>query len=49
MKAILPLITFLLLLPDVADSNQFKVTEVYDGNTVKAESHDVEITKESVK
>ena len=32
---------FLFLLPTVSLAGQFKVTKVYDGNTVKAESHDI--------
>jgi endonuclease YncB( thermonuclease family) len=37
------LTTFLFLLPTVSLAGQFKVTRVYDGDTVKAEGHDVEI------
>jgi len=35
------LMAFLFLLPTVSLAGQFKVTKVYDGNTVKAESHDI--------
>jgi micrococcal nuclease len=35
--------TIFLFLPTVAHSGQFKVTRVYDGDTVKAEGCDVEI------
>lgn len=47
MKAILKttflFITFLLFLPSVGLAGQFKVIRVYDGDTVKAQGHDIEI------
>jgi endonuclease YncB( thermonuclease family) len=38
------LVALLLLIPTTAASGQFKITRVYDGDTVKAEGHDIEIT-----
>ena len=38
------LITFILPLPFLAFAGQFKITRVYDGDTVKAQGHDIEIT-----
>jgi hypothetical protein len=35
--------TFLLVLAATAHAGQFTVTEVYDGDTFKAEGHDIEI------
>lgn len=37
------LILFLLALPTISLAGQFKVTRVYDGDTIKAEGHDIEI------
>jgi endonuclease YncB( thermonuclease family) len=37
------LTAFLFLSPTVSLAGQFKVTRVYDGDTVKAEGHDIEI------
>jgi len=37
------LTTFLLLLPTLSLAGQFKVTRVYDGDTIKAEGHDITI------
>ena len=37
------LVTFLLVLPTISLAGQFKVTRVYDGDTVKAIGHDIEI------
>lgn len=37
------LTAFLFLLPTVSLAGQFKVTKVYDGDTVKAEGHDITI------
>jgi len=35
--------TLLLILPSFTFAGQFKVTQVYDGDTVKAQGHDIEI------
>lgn len=40
-KICLPIIFFLLLLPTLSLGGEFKVTRVYDGDTVKAEGHDI--------
>ncbi len=37
------LLSFLLILPTVSLDGQFKVTRVYDGDTVKTKGHDIEI------
>ena len=37
------LISLLLLFPALSLAGEFKVTRVYDGDTVKAEGHDIEI------
>ncbi len=37
------LFAFLILFPSILSAGQFKVTRVYDGDTVKAEGHDIEI------
>ena len=37
------LLAFLLMLPVAALVGQFKVTRVYDGDTIKAQGHDIEI------
>jgi micrococcal nuclease len=37
------LLPLLLLIPAKSSAGQFKVTRVYDGDTVKAEGHDIEI------
>jgi len=42
-KSIYFLVTFLLVLPTISLAGQFKVTRVYDGDTVKAVGHDIEI------
>ena len=42
-KTILVLIIPLLILPTLLSAAQFKVTRVIDGDTIKAQSHDVEI------
>ena len=36
------LITFILALTSSALAGQFKITRVYDGDTVKAQGHDIE-------
>ena len=38
------LIIFLLSFPTLSLAGQFKITRVYDGDTVKAQGHDIEIT-----
>ena len=43
LKITLSLILLLLLLPTLSLAGQFKVTRVYDGDTIKAEGHDIEI------
>jgi len=43
LKIILFLIAFLLALPTISLAGQFKVTKVYDGDTIKATGHDIEI------
>ena len=43
LKLISFLATFLLIFPAVSFAGQFKVTRVFDGDTVKAEGHDIEI------
>jgi len=40
---VLLLITLRLVLPAPSSAGQFKVTRVYDGDTVKAEGHDITI------
>ena len=42
-KITLSLILLLLLLPTLSLAGQFKVTRVYDGDTIKAEGYDIEI------
>ena len=42
-KIILTLIAFILILPALSLAGQFKVTRIYDGDTVKAKGHDIEI------
>ena len=42
-KAIFFQFTFLLLLPTLCLAGEFKVTRVYDGDTLKAAGHDIEI------
>jgi hypothetical protein len=40
-KAVLFLMfLFLVITPSLCSSGQFKITEVYDGNTVRAERYD---------
>jgi len=42
--AITPLfLSLLLIIPSIATAAQFKVIRVYDGDTVKAKGHDIEI------
>jgi micrococcal nuclease len=43
LKIILLLIAFLLFLSTLSLAAQFKVTRVYDNDTLKAEGHDIEI------
>ena len=43
LKIIPSLIAFLLILPTLSVAAQFKVTRVYDGDTIKAKGHDIEI------
>jgi endonuclease YncB( thermonuclease family) len=43
LKIILFLITSLLVLATSSFAGQFRVTRVYDGDTIKAEGHDIEI------
>jgi endonuclease YncB( thermonuclease family) len=43
LKIILLLLAPLLILPTLSLAAQFKVTRVYDGDTIKAEGHDIEI------
>jgi len=43
LKTIIALIPFLLFLPALSLAGQFKVTRVYDGDTVKAQGHDITI------
>jgi len=43
LKIITFLITFLLALPTFSLAGQFKVTTVYDGDTIMAEGHDIVI------
>jgi endonuclease YncB( thermonuclease family) len=42
-RAIPCLITLLLILPAISLADQFKVTRVYDGDTIEAEGCDIEI------
>ena len=42
-KITLSLILLLLLLPTLSLAGEFKVTRVYDGDTIKAEGYDIEI------
>jgi len=37
------LIVLILIIPSISLAGQFKVTRVYDGDTVKAQGHDIEI------
>lgn len=37
------LAAFMFLMPSFSSAGQFKVTRVYDGDTVKAEGHEIEI------
>jgi micrococcal nuclease len=37
------LLTLLSILPTLSLAGEFKVTRVYDGDTIKAEGHDIEI------
>jgi len=40
----LTLTAFLLFLPSICSAGQFKVTRVHDGDTIKAEGYDIQIT-----
>jgi endonuclease YncB( thermonuclease family) len=42
-KKILFACAFLLALPTLSIAGEFKVTRVYDGDTIKAEGHDIDI------
>ena len=42
-RSILILIAYILILPSISPAGQFKVTRVFDGDTVKAEGYDIEI------
>jgi len=42
-KIVLFLISFLFILPSPSLAGQFKVTRVYDGDTIKAKGHDITI------
>ena len=42
-KITLFLLALTLIIPSISSAGQFKVTRVYDGDTVKAYSHDIEI------
>lgn len=44
LQALAFLTTLLLFLPSFTSAGQFKITRVYDGDTVKAQGHDIEIT-----
>ncbi len=37
------LIVLILIIPSISPAGQFKVTRVYDGDTLKAHGHDIEI------
>ncbi|MFX0201628.1 MAG: thermonuclease family protein [Candidatus Hodarchaeota archaeon] len=43
LKIISFLITFFLILSPISLAGQFTVTRIYDGNTIKAKGHDIEI------
>jgi micrococcal nuclease len=43
LKKVFPLVSFFLILPTFAQAGDFKVARVYDGDTIKAEVHDIEI------
>jgi len=43
LKTIIALIPFLLFLPALSLAGQFKVIRIYDGDTVKAQGHDITI------
>jgi endonuclease YncB( thermonuclease family) len=43
LKIALFLINCLLILPTLSLAGEFKVTRVYDGDTIKAQGHDIEI------
>jgi endonuclease YncB( thermonuclease family) len=43
LKITLSLISLLLFLPTFSLAGEFKVTRVYDGDTIKAQGHDIEI------
>ena len=42
-KITLFLLALIIILPSISPAGQFKVTRVYDGDTVKAQGHDIEI------
>ena len=43
LKITLSLILLFLFLPTLSLAGEFKVTRFYDGDTIKAEDHDIEI------
>ena len=43
LETIVLLITFLFFLPTLSLAGEFKFTRVYDGDTIKAQGHDIEI------
>ena len=43
LKVVILLLSFLFFSPTIGLAGQFKVTKVYDGDTLKAEGHDIEI------
>lgn len=43
LKITLSLILLLFFLPTLSLASEFKVTRVYDGDTIKAQGHDIEI------
>ena len=42
-KIISLLVSLVFILPTLSFAGEFKVTRVYDGDTIKAEGHDIEI------
>ena len=42
-KFTLFLLALTLIIPSISSAGQFKITRVYDGDTVKAYGHDIEI------
>ena len=43
LRIILLFIAFLLILPTISIAAELKVIRIYEGNTIKAESHDIVI------